>query len=292
MLALPFPATDELKLADWLELYALLSPAGISSRGYLERSLRSSAVLSNDTAIEQKCVQVFSELKQREKSAHRAYPFESKGIELRLKSSLEDFPAYAFCLCLSFFQWQQQRASKIFPRRMFEALACTAAGNYIHGEVLRFASPREQLSKEFKKAVTELCLFMGEGNGFRDQPTLSSKDDTLDVVARRNFPDALPGKLLLFGQCASGNDWEDKIDELQPRSFCEDWMLEVPVSPIIKAFFIPHCVNLQKRNKISRRAGIVFDRCRIAYWVHQQAGFSGKERYLNWCRTVLAKASA
>ena len=45
---LPMPVTDELKLADWLELYALTSPDGNASFADLERALRREGIFGPD----------------------------------------------------------------------------------------------------------------------------------------------------------------------------------------------------------------------------------------------------
>lgn len=288
MLALPYPATDALKLADWLELYALVSRDSNSSSGDLERALRRAAVLEADREdIERKYLEVFTELEARARSAKRAYPFKIKGALLELKSKIDDFPSYVFCLCLSFWRWKHPKGEPVFPRRMFEDLSSVAARNYVNGESVRFGFPRQTLMGTFGKAVKDLCALVREGSGYRTQSTRPRRDDKVDVVAWRHFPDKLPGKVVLFGQCASGADWESKIDELQPESFCKQWMLQAPVSPMVKALFIPHRVDPRQWEYINRRAGIVFDRCRLSYWVHQRGELTNRGQYIDWCRKVL-----
>ncbi|MGH9429871.1 MAG: hypothetical protein ACRD2L_26605, partial [Terriglobia bacterium] len=170
----------------------------------------------------------------------------------------------------------------------FEDLSCVAAQNFVGGEVVRFASPRSFLPGQFSKAVDAVCRLIKEGQGFRGQATLSRQDDTLDVVAWRHFKDELSGKLVLFGQCASGRNWEGKAGELSPRVFCESWMIEKPPSPVLKAFFIPHRVDPLRWDFINRRAGIVFDRCRIAYWASLTSERLLQEAaMINWCQKVL-----
>ena len=94
-------------------------------------------------------------------------------------------------------------------------------------------------------------------------------DRALDVVAWRDFNDQSPGKLLLFGQCASGNDWDKagKLAELNPQEFFEEFMMSVPASPFVKAYFIPHRVERRYWTYYTRHSGMIFDRCRIASWI-------------------------
>jgi hypothetical protein len=138
--------------------------------------------------------------------------------------------------------------------------------------------------------VTALCIeHIGEGQTFREQPVGSTKDSHLDVVAWRDSPDRLPGKLLLFGACASGSDWHEKVFELNPDSFCQKWMAEQPVS-FVKAFFIPHRIHLKDWKHHSWDGGIIFDRCRIAFWAMNGHNRIDYPEYQLWTKSVLGSA--
>src|SRR5438067_2382059 len=98
-LALPSEATNILKLSDWLEIYALISPDENSSRGDLEKMIRTASVFEsrNREAVEEVCLEVFSELEQRATAAGEAYPFIIDGAVLNCKPNREEFIAYIFC---------------------------------------------------------------------------------------------------------------------------------------------------------------------------------------------------
>jgi hypothetical protein len=290
MFQLPLPKDSEddpIKLADWLEIYALLSADLSSSRGDLESALqRTGSFLPVE--IETICADVFSELRPRAIAAPRAYPFAVDGGLLSLKGKKVDFISYIFCLCLSYFGWQQTKGNKIFPRRMFEDLAALAAKNFLNGDSYRFAAPRKDVP-QFRDALDKLCARMGEGDGCKPEDTRSAQDDNLDIVAWRHFPDKLPGKLLLFGQCATGDDWDKtKLTSLQPEPFSAYWFRERPPSPMIKAYFIPHRVDKGCWNKVNLFGGVMFDRCRIAYWVHAGKTLKAPAPYAEWVDELLA----
>jgi hypothetical protein len=175
------------------------------------------------------------------------------------------------------------------PQKMFEHLSTVAARNYIGGNALRFGAPRDTMPSSFKEAVDHLCRALGEGSGSRGGPTSGAKDDGLDLVAWRSFPDTLPGKVILFGQCAAGGDAFDKTGELKPHAFCDQWMRTHPVSGVIRAFFVPHRVEPQHWEKHNRDAGIIFDRCRVAYWVHRNDTLPDATIYSAWARQALKK---
>lgn len=291
---LPFPTqpTDAIRLADWLELGALVARDRNSSYGDLERALRRSALaeLETDEEIERKIAEVADELNRRSQSAAEAYPFRIGGSVIEARPRLRGLVPYLFCLCLSYFGDHRRPGEAIFPRRLFEDLSSVAAGNYVAGSAIRFGWPRRGISRAFREAVVSLCMNqIGEGGTFREQPVLASKDSHLDVVAWRDFPDRLPGKLLLFGACASGNDWHDKLSELNPDSFCRKWMAEQPIS-LVKAFFVPHRIELLKWKNHSFDAGIMFDRCRIAFWAMNGGNRIDYSEYQLWIKSALGSA--
>jgi hypothetical protein len=270
VLSLPYDdLTDPVRLADWLEFRALLSPDNNSSRGDLDSALRTASIqeLDRDDTVEQKGLEVFAELQDRAQAGGHGYPFETADLGvLQLKpGGWHAFPTYVFCLCMS---WRALKDTKRAPR-LFQKVSCQAAANYLQGRALGFGSPRTELPRRFTAAVTEVCRLIGEGRGYQPQPSLSRKDDTLDLVAWKEFADEKPSKVMMFGQCGAGRNWTEKLGELQPDAFWRQWMLEGSVSPLpIKSFFTPYRVRRCLWDHCARQAGILFDRCRIAYWAH------------------------
>jgi hypothetical protein len=277
MLSLPKKnPTDTICLADWLEIYALISGDRNSSRGDLESALRTASLFEpeGDEAIQRKILEVFQELEDRSKSAKEAYPFVlDKGV-LRVREKWEEFPAYVFCLCLSYFGVKQTKGIKVFPRRWFEHISRDALTHYlgVGGESLRFGSPRlkSEIPVGFKDAIDRVCTKMKEGEGYKEDGGLPNrKDDAVDIIAWKHFPDQLPGKLIVFGNCATERDWEGaKKTELTPAAFCSDWMMDMPKCEIVRTLFIPHRVEHKRFLSHLKRTGIIFDRCRVSYWAY------------------------
>lgn len=272
MLDLPYDdLTDPLRLADWLELYALSSPDNNSSSGDLGSALRtaSHAELGSDEEIEQKVLEVFEELYQRSQAAEDAYPFDidCRGV---LKLKVDDwrvFPVYVFCLCLSYKPLSETQ----YGPRLFEQISCLAAKGYLNGESIGFGAPRESLPASFAEAITVLCKRVGEGGEYKEQSSLDSKDNKLDLVAWKDFADRQTSKLLMFGQCGAGRNWSEKLGELNPSAFWGQWMRDWLVSPEpVKSFFTPYRVEKRRWEFQARQAGVLFDRCRIAYWAHHE----------------------
>jgi hypothetical protein len=299
MVSLNFPknAKNLLACADWMELTALVSKEHRCSIAAVERNLKRLSAFDAQTTIQQiasletACAEVLGEIKRRAQAGGEAYPFGINGTEIALSGELKNHAPYIFCLCLSWFGWTQRKGQKVFPRRMFEDLAKHAAEAFIGGKALRFGAPRTELPSSFKNALFALCVKIGEGQVRKIQGPVRAKDDTLDLIAWKDFPDLAEGKLFLVGQCASGADWENKKRELDAEAFFDDWFSERP--PSVRAMriglFIPHRVPRTKWTSITRRAGIIFDRCRIAYWSHNNKNFTNRKLYEDWSSKTLAQ---
>lgn len=295
ILSLPREKKDPMRLADWLELKALFAHDKNASFGDLSSALRLSGTYDSDLEIDEMAGQVWGELYDRVKFAGDGYPFRVEPSYVQLPPDVS-FSPYIFCLCLSF--WGAENSDKLAPRKLFEDLACLAAQNYIDGEGLTFGFPRTTpLPAEFDKAIDYLCEKIGEGIGYKPplpitkKSASNTKDDGLDIVAWKKFPDKKMSKLILFGQCASNMYWSeirDKFSDLDPYAFCGTWMQDQPLSPIVKAFFTPTCIGNEHWEMCSRRAGLVFDRCRIAYWTQQPiySGFNTAP-YAVWVQSLL-----
>jgi len=295
-LKFPENSTNPLDCADWMELIALTSAERRCSIATVERNLKrlsayeAQTTIQQNMAVEAACADIQGEIKRRAQGARDAYPFDLDSNSVVLRGKPNDYVPYIFCLCLSWFGWKQRRGNRIFPRRMFEDLSKYAAQAYLGGKALRFGAPRADLPKGFREALLQLAISIGEGQVRTIEGAINAKDDTLDLIAWKEFPDGTEGKLMLVGQCASGGDWEGKKRELDAEAFFNDWFSDAPPSlrgGMRIGFFIPHRVPKQKWVPITRRAGIIFDRCRIAYWSQKNKDFREHKRFSDWSSKTL-----
>ena len=147
------------------------------------------------------------------------YPFELSSHSLKALQNAERH-TYTFLALLS---WLGKDAG---PRgmngdKLFEEVCARAAATYLGGphhqvKWYLFGFPRRVQPKGFRAALDKLCEELGEGRGHHTaRPRLPhEKDAKLDVVVWRDFHDRRQGKLITFGQCATGADWVDKVTEL------------------------------------------------------------------------------
>lgn len=324
--------------ADWFEVQSLASPRETAPRelvhdisDFLEDesgdedegnfSEREGAADILGSEREERADEVLEELAHREKVLGSYYPFKinhddhgqswtlklrpdngSKGKERRARLY------YTFCLLVSAMRDGTIELDS-FPDlkkevpKLFENIACKAAEGVIGGEAYNFGWPREDKSS-FRDALKELCQKLGMGKITHEtHPKWSSgkeKDVGIDVVAWRDFPDKWPGKLILYGQTASGCHWEDK--GVNPERL-HDWFSEPPTKHYMPAIFTPfpqyHSCNVKKNGDFEEAArahawrrgkelGLVIDRLRIVHEAAKGPAFVRQRRAAleNWVKNA------
>lgn len=193
------------------------------------------------------------------------YPFEIGQGFLRLRKGWKSSP-YILLLLLS---QTEPTTGHQGTAVLFERLCAHAAQRFLGGDdnrvvAYRFGSPRKPPHSKLSQAIDKLCVDLSEGGGCRN-PTMASHtgDDGLDIVAWRPFSDRKIGKLVAFGQCATGEGFSNKLNDLDGRKFAQKWFRDpLPVDPV-RLFFLPRRIPNQEWEGSSIAGGIVFDRCRI-----------------------------
>lgn len=239
-----------------------------------------------DSGVGDELDNVVAELSDRERACDGAYPFEVG--EYGLRYCAESGPStYRFMLLLSFFG-KDAGPKGTHGDRIFERLCMAATQSYLGGDgnpvgAEVFGSPRPELAAGFKDALGEVCRLLGEGGGYRRQSEkvgissrtsgghskggTDAKDASLDIVAWRPFSDVRAGKLIIFGQCATGRNWSanGKLTELHnTAAWCTQWLLSPPLVTPVRAFYMPHTVERHKWEDTCLKGGLIFERCRIA----------------------------
>lgn len=214
----------------------------------------------------------FAELDERRRNCGQTtsgYPFRVTPNTIELEDDAEN-SLYTFLALLSWYG-RQAGPTKLDGEKLFEEVCAKAAEGYLGGpsdnvSSFVFGFPRRVAPAGFASALDSLCLTMGEGGCHRKgRPKLpDQKDAKLDVVAWREFEDRRQGKLITFGQCATGADWETKRSELPPvEDWCTNWMDDRPAVWPVRSFFVPHRVRRKDWFYTCSLGGILYDRCRI-----------------------------
>jgi hypothetical protein len=220
------------------------------------------------------------------------YPFEVTPDSLSLRAGGEE-ALYTFLALLSWYG-KDSGPNNTDGEKIFEEISAKAAEAYLGGPDVRvqsfvFGFPRQVEPKGFREALDKLCDVLGEGGGHhRGRPELpNQKDGKLDIVAWVEFADKREGKLITFGQCATGRNWGQKITELPDSGqWCRYWMAGNPTVSPLRSFFVPHRVERDNWTHTCNFGGILYDRCRIAS-LASEADTALRMQWSNWSAHVL-----
>lgn len=272
-ITIPFPEDFQKpeNLADWMELTALHAADQDASTGDVQRELDR----LNHGNQESLLGNVMTEFDRRvTATSPAAYPFEREATSIRLKGSSNGYPAYFFCLALSYYGWQIRKRAPENPWLLFEELSFFSARNYLGNAILFGTSSRLATKKsesKFKKNLEGLAKALGEGQPFTSSKTFSSQDSKLDIVAWRGFPDKRASQVIIFGQCKAGAKWKNQLTELDANSFWDSWMSggRGKISELHRCVFIPHRIFDREEWELRATwARLLFDRCRVVHHAH------------------------
>lgn len=291
----PVASDDVLEHADWLEGVALKSSAGTASLEDLVSVLRQNGSvdgLGDDQEISDDRGSVtsqgiandaFAELQKRAVACGDNYPFDLAQGLLTIRKNAED----SVYVLLSLLSSDAPTSGHKGTATLFEHICTDAACAYFGGtdtgvNKLRFGAPRKSPLVKFHSAVDDLCVQIGEGGGCSDTTLIHHGDGGLDVVAWKDFPDKKVGKLIAFGQCAGGNAWRIKADELDGTKFIRKWIRNPFTVEPIRMFFVPRWIGVDFWRETGIDGGIVFDRGRITSLVPSSVDAIGG----NWVSTA------
>ena len=296
----PLPSATRSRLADWVEVESLIHARGAGS-GDLAGLYRSVQDSEHDTHrdgstgeyLESEILeeglalfgeQVLAELEYRSHVLGADYPFvlRDAGAQWRVVPAARRVDdrlgaahcCYVFCLLASALRGDcihGVRAAELkrMMERLFQAVAVDAAAAIMHGEVISFGWPRPERDG-FRAALAQASRRLGLGAPLGDLPAWSSgqeKDAGIDVIAWREFRDRRPGKLVMLGQVASGQDWRSKSVKNDTYRFFA-WFSKRPTEHFIPSIFIP----FPQHHECSPRDDTVFnDTAEAEAWLREQS---------------------
>ncbi len=233
---------------------------------------------------------ILNEFQRRSSFSNNRYPFEVQkhGYRLSIKKNHIAYWVYVYLLlCTRLNMKTSSIWNKIDGTLLFEELSAEVARNYFGERAESFVFGTSTLGG-FQKKVSDLCLALGEGQGFSSHGSnsVTANDDKLDVVVWKSFSDKQFSKLIGFGQCKTGTSWDDGATiELQPADFCKKWFINSTIEDPVKMFFCSQYFPLSNYQK-AINAGIVFDRFRILDFLPKlDKKFSSKIEI--WCKLAI-----
>ena len=148
---------------------------------------------------------------------------------------------------------------------LLEELASQAAREYFGSRAESIVFGTASSDGDFPRKVDDLCKRIQEGVRFHNRRgnRRNIRDGKLDVVAWNPFSDRLSGKLIGFGQCKTGTNYRDTLTQLQPDTFCTNWLYSPPALSPTRMFFVAEALSRLDWDSVSSEAGLLLDRCRI-----------------------------
>lgn len=348
------PRATRARAADWVEMCIVAGARTLTraelrgSQDILEEDPRDSGEIDDfdaandinmggsdgeitDQISEAMAERVYEELKYRQESLGKLYPFElvetfsSWHLTRRKPSNRSENVAhmcYISCLVMT------SARSELLKNHLtdvqlneladaFQAIAYINAAEIVGGAAYWMGWPRPDESPMLA-AVQDLVRKMDLGTAKSARPASVNnmvKDGGIDIVAWRNFKDRRPPGLVLYGQVASGEDWAGKPIVGNQRKF-RPFFDRHPSEHPIHALFMPrvsHDKVAEDREytfeesarehayELEGDMGLIVDRLRLTELSSQHAR-SGSYPYgefgrcaslaLRWTANALATARA
>lgn len=224
--------------------------------------------IEGDTAIsEERAGETLEHLQLRVQLLENAYPFTLEGQVLHHRCRPPGI--YEFCLELSRARHDAGHTKRELV--LFERLSAKLVAHLIGGYSWRTGWPSHdkderpvrlaQLARKLTEATGEWWWQPMPGNSPDPDPR-TVKDEGLDFLVWRTL-DTRAGSLFIAGQCACGDDWRNKLNDLSWDRLSRWWARPCHVS-FVRALAIPYVVpGHMAIGDLSRNAGLVFDRIRL-----------------------------
>jgi|SRR5579862_186796 len=199
---------------DWVEASVLFLGDPVSRSDIVDRLIENS--IYRDQEFAHKWVDiVFAELRRRIKALSQDVPIAIERSSIVRRTHWRERPAYSFCVALS----MQVHYRENIPRpdfhiqgKLFEDLIAESlrANNWSVTSV----GWSHETTRSIDSRVHELAAAIGEEEiaGAVGQWTEKhAKDSGLDLIIWQPFPDGRSGRPICLVQCASGENWDEKL---------------------------------------------------------------------------------
>ena len=288
---------DPIRSADWAELQILYGESAsfsfesirtvIDSEGLLDEEREEVSTMPGESS-QSLIAETVREFERRVKHGGKGYPFRIEQSRLELRPGAHRNTPYAFCLMVS----DRDQYSKKDPApNMFEYIASEALQSYLRGCAFKFGTPRHAPFQKIKTALEELSRLTGDPLRPSFPIENTDKDLGLDVVGWKDFNDSKTSKILVYMQCATGDDWTGKRGDLDiATAGTWDGIVEWTTPPV-KAMAIPYIVPPGDRWRRAATGLLLMDRLRIVANLPAQALSIAGIDWSSWFRNRLDSVS-
>lgn len=278
-------------VSDWVEETVLFGQEELSTTDVSD-VLMENDLCANETVAEEIVNNAWNELGRRIRWTNRTYSIEIDGRFVRPIKEWEESIAHVFCLLLSLapnYSWWTSEFGRSYVDQgeLFEMVTKASLEAQLDEKwtVIQTGWTRSN-PQGLSAVVSQISNHLNENP--RQMPSwvnTQSKELGLDLLCVRNFPDNRPGIPVYMLQCASGDDWTDKL--FTPKLGRWKKIIDFYSHPI-RGMAIPFCINDDDFMSSSLDVeGLFLDRCRILNaaasnpeWLSDELG----GRLADWCR--------
>lgn len=232
-----------------------------------------------DVQMEDEVGSARDELVRRADIKGDAYPFELTGGTLIHRPSASGF--YEYCVGIATTSQSIQSNPYTNLPRSFERAVGTVLRNHLgpRWESLHTGWPRDAGEPtRFDEMVRQISRVSCDEREWLWSPkpgypaeNSNGGDGGVDFVIWRRTPDRRIGQMYVVGQCACGNDWDTKFDDLKVEKL-DPWMRPFLFVPPTRCFTTPFVLSEGNFQIAHEQAGWILDRVRLTMMVHELVG--------------------
>ncbi len=228
---------------------------------------------ATDITLDNAVGEIGSEVRRRQAMLRDAYPFKINENQLIYKGS--QTLVYEFCLAVStatsLSRADHAKLPVAFERLARDVLVCFLGPG---SEGYRTGWPADEHEKRptrFRELIqvlrdqTNEWFWRPDHNKPDDPLPKDVKDEGLDFVVWKTIPDGRGGRLFFLGQCACGNDYATKYNDITPDfKRLHFWINPISYVLPVRTFATPrHIANEPDFEDANKQAGLTLDRGRI-----------------------------
>ena len=251
---------------DWLEATLLLDEDELSQTDIVDYLIEEHIYVDQGFAWEFVSLQ-WSELKRRLSWLDPNSPMEFADKYVVRELDWREVPAHSFCLVVSLGPlcdgWREKFGNDYTDQgRLFELITKSSMETKFSGWNFLHTGWRRNHTAKLPEVVDGLISAINEKMGnIADYASHDANEAGLDLVWHLPFVDRRSGAPVYLAQCASGQNWSDKINE--PN--LADWRKIIDFAAVPnKAFSLPFALDDRElRLQSNRGQGLLLDRYRL-----------------------------
>lgn len=263
-------------MADWLEANILFDEPEITKSAVVDMLIEGQICPGDQQDLAyQIASEGWYELSRRKQWGGLPENVSITGSRIKTENRWEDDPIWSFFVLLSVLRiypdWANEHQDYVFQGNLFEKVVETICPALLPGWTSYRTGWSPDNTKNIPVIVEELCqrLFVKGATDLEDWLGPKSKDDGLDIVCYRPFEDEREALPVFFLQCASGNNWRNKVSTPDPVLWQKYLNSAVQPSTGIVAPFVIEEKELKKAALTGQV--IVFDRLRMLSAVRMES---------------------